>query len=74
MNIVMKLPYRLRERWRRIMYKITKADNPVKFEDLVNYVKDEVFTLKQPLFSSIDDAPPGKCKETLKNKTLIIHQ
>lgn len=56
------------------MYKITKADNPVKFEDLVNYVKDEVFTLKQPLFSSIDDASPGKCKETLKNKTLIIHQ
>ena len=55
MCIVRKLPYKFRERWRRTAFNITKTERPVKFGDLVAFVREESAILRQPLFAAISD-------------------
>ena len=55
MNIVLKLPYKMREGWRRLAYKLQEKSQPAQFHHLVNFVGKEVSILKQPLFGSISD-------------------
>ena len=56
LNIVLKLPYKLREGWRRKTYKLQENCKPIQFYHLVEFVGREVSILKQPLFGLISDA------------------
>jgi hypothetical protein len=55
MEVVLKLPYKLREQWRQKARSLTWSARPVVFEHLVEFIKDHVDLLKQPLFGHISD-------------------
>lgn len=55
MNIVKKLPYRMRERWRRKTHSIQRRSDQVTFGALVDFVREESAILRQPLFGVIGD-------------------
>ncbi|KAA0189286.1 hypothetical protein HAZT_HAZT006077 [Hyalella azteca] len=50
MDIVLELPYKLRERWRRMTKRLLEQHGSVNFGNLVDFVSSEVAVLKQPLF------------------------
>ena len=66
MHIVMKLPYKLRENWRKLTHEILKSDRTVNFHDLVSFVADEAAPLRQPLFSKISE-PLKPTRKTIGN-------
>ena len=55
MAIVQKLPYRMREMWRRKTLHFMKNDGHVSFKHLVDFISEEVAVLSQPLFGTIGD-------------------
>ena len=75
MNIVMKLPYRVRDGWRRITGRIQGEGKQVMFEDLVTFVREEVGIRKQPIFGAIsgENSPvakvPQQAKRTMNSRT-----
>ena len=73
MNVVRKLPYRFRERWRRRTHAVLSKDENVCFKHLVDFVQQEVSVLKQPLFGSISDEVVSnrKCTSYSKNRTVL---
>lgn len=70
MGVINKLPYRLRERWRRFTHGALKRGN-ICFEHLVEFVSEESAVLRQPLFGSIADKPNPKIKPMKPKKSLI---
>lgn len=70
MNLIMKLPYRLRENWRRKTYDLTKLNETITFETLVQFVREENNILRQPLFGDIVDKSKPEKKNT-KVKSLL---
>ena len=73
MKIVTKLPYKLRERWRRYSYTMLKKYGTVYFRHLVEFVKEEVSILKQPLFGQINDSEKSACKSGRKTLTTVAN-
>ncbi|KAA0201416.1 hypothetical protein HAZT_HAZT009521 [Hyalella azteca] len=74
MNLVMKLPFKARERWRIQTLDISKnAQRNVMFSDLVIFVQNEASLVRQPLFGTIVDATRRKNKPetTVKSKTRV---
>ena len=70
MSVILKLPYKLRESWRRKTHEFSKRNVPVSFSDLVDFVSDEASLLKQPIFSDItDDRKP----ETKRNRGKVTN-
>ncbi|XP_047739152.1 uncharacterized protein LOC125178730 [Hyalella azteca] len=69
MNIIQKLPYKTREQWRRKAYQKQKNAQNVHFGDLVNFIREEVALLKQPLFGQITD--PRTTTKDKGNKTKV---
>ena len=65
-NVVLKLPYKMRERWRRKCLHITRACGYVGFSNLVDFVKEETDLLRQPVFGFISDSP-AKTKTKIKD-------
>ena len=74
MHIVMKLPYKLRENWRKLTHEILKNDRTVNLHDLVSFVADEAALLRQPLFSKISEPfkPPKKTIVNGKSSNFIM--
>ena len=72
MNIVKKLPFKMREAWRRKTHNLSKKEKTVRFDDLVDFVRDEASLLKQPIFSNIADASNAKAKPSGATKKLSL--
>jgi len=72
MNIVKKLPYKMRERWRRKTHEYLEKQGHVTFVNLVHFVKQEVSILKQPLFGEIADFAETKARQTVKAKRVLV--
>ena len=64
MNVVLKLPFKLRDSWRRHCHRIQSAYREVNFKHLVDFVAEEVSVLKQPLFGDIGGQPERTTKST----------
>ncbi len=56
----MKLPYKLRERWRQRVQKIQSNKNRESFQNLTDFVHDQSILLNLPLYSTINDPKPEK--------------
>ncbi|KAL1262250.1 hypothetical protein QQF64_007515 [Cirrhinus molitorella] len=55
-NIMMKLPYRLREKWRTIACEFQERNGcRLKFTDMVDFIEHQVKILTDPLFVDIKD-------------------
>jgi len=84
MQVIMKLPYKMREKWRLRTYHMIESDEIVGFRHFVKFVGDEVSLLKQPLFGEISDPkrdskytdkPKRNCATTtVKDSSLTIEQ
>ena len=72
MNIVLKLPYRMRERWRRKCHDLQMNFREVGFRDLVEYVQLELSVIKQPMFGNINDPTTKKSSAPLQSRTKKI--
>ena len=67
-QIIKKLPFKLRERWRRIVHKITGSGKNVVFNDLVEYVYEEAEVCNTPMCQDIRDQPAQKRKTDFSSK------
>lgn len=76
MNVIIKLPYRMRERFRRTTSHLLKTNGRVEFKDVVNFISDEVDVLRQPLFSQINDngSRYNTVKKTLCTTSHEVHE
>ena len=53
-RLVLKLPYSMRERWRRLVDDIMELQKrPVKFDDVITFIDREVRTATNPVFGKI---------------------
>ena len=68
MNIVLKLPYGMRDRWRRRCHNIHMRFNEVRFGDLVDYILEELSVMKLPTFGNISD-PKKKTQPSSENRS-----
>ncbi|KAA0203896.1 hypothetical protein HAZT_HAZT002427 [Hyalella azteca] len=66
MKIIMKLPFKMREKWRLKTYQMMEREEMVGFHHLVKLVGDEVGLLKQPLFGAIAD--PKRDSKSITDK------
>ena len=66
-TILMKLPYRLREGWRKSACDLQEHGRRAKFADLVNFIEKQVKILSNPLFGNIHDT-----KQTTSGRTSAI--
>lgn len=74
MNVVMKLPFKIRERWRALTLEISKSSKRnIYFDDLVEFVRNEASLVRQPLFGTIVDKEKrkGKVESSIKSKARV---
>lgn len=55
-NIVLKLPYKWRERWRVEACKIQEQNIRVRMKDLVNFIEKQATIVSDPVFGDIQDS------------------
>ena len=75
--LVMKLPYKIRERWRIQADNLIERRNNIRFEDFVEFVIAQARILNRPIFGDIKDPPSSvQSKQTTTKKTsaYTIHQ
>jgi len=59
-TILMKLPYKLREKWRNVACDILEeTGSRAVFVDFVNFIEKQVKIVSDPLFGSINDVSPA---------------
>ncbi|KAI2645329.1 tRNA-2-methylthio-N(6)-dimethylallyladenosine synthase [Labeo rohita] len=59
-TILMKLPYKLREKWRNVACDILEqTGSRAVFVDFVNFIEKQVKIVSDPLFGNINDVPPA---------------
>lgn len=59
-TILMKLPYKLREKWRNLACDILEqTGSRAVFVDFVNFIEKQVKIVSDPLFGNINDVPPA---------------
>lgn len=73
MKIIGKLPYRMKEGWRRFTLGLKEKNKPVLFADLCKFVQRESDLLNQPIFGKIAD-PKDYRKEENQKKTNSNHR
>ncbi len=54
MKIVEKLPYKMRDSWRRLTYKLHCSGEDILFLDLCKFVQNQSEILNQPIFGNIN--------------------
>ena len=55
--LIFKLPYNMRERWRRVVDDIMELQGrPVKFDDLVSFIDLEARIATNPVFGEITES------------------
>lgn len=65
--IMIKLPYKLRERWRAAACELQEQRGyRVRFPDLVNLIEKQVIILSDPLFGDIQNSRVDTGKRSLK--------
>lgn len=64
-TIALKLPYKLRERWRTRAFELQerRSNNKVKMVDLVNFIEKQANIVSDPVFGDIQDSTPSKGKQ-----------
>ena len=55
-NIILKLPYKLRERWRTVACDLQEQRGRVVFTDLVTFSEKQVKIVSHPLFGNIQES------------------
>ena len=70
MAVVNKLPYNLRDRFRRYTNTLLKNATEIQFGDLVKFIFDEVSILQQPIFGNISEI--DKTNFNFKKKSLAV--
>ena len=71
--IVNKLPYKMRDRWRRKCHNLVTCHGGVYFKHLVDFVAEESSVLNQPLYGNINDNPATSKKvDKPKRKILTV--
>jgi len=67
LNVTKKLPYKLKDRWRRKCNDILKKLGTIRFKDSVDFVQDEAEVLQQLLFGEIprEEKTTGRVKRNL---------
>ena len=56
-QLILKLPYSMRERWRRVVDDIMELQGrPVQFDDLVSFVDREARIAPNPVFGGITES------------------
>ena len=75
MNMIMKLPYKFRDRWRRKSYHLLSTYGGVYYKNLVEFISDKTSVLKQPLSGRIDDSvsSSSKLEGTVRGKILATN-
>jgi len=68
MNVIMKLPFELRKKWRVITLDLSEKKSPVTFRDLVKFVRKQAKLLNQPLFGAIKDSTKPAQKDWSNNQ------
>lgn len=69
-NIVKKLPYRLRDKWRIVVYDFQENHNRrAGFKDVVVFIEKQVKIITDPIFGDIKDPLLSKEKETRKSRS-----
>lgn len=72
MNIVCKLPHKMKDGWRRRAFNIQEDSQPIRFRHLVEFVGRELRVMKQPLFGVIVDPNSNNFKQKERvNKNFV---
>lgn len=71
-QIANKLPYKLRDRWRRKCHDIISKHGGVYFRHLVEFVRLEAEVLNQPLFGEIKPYEGAAKKSTYNSKSKLL--
>ncbi len=62
-SIALKLPYKLRERWRTKAFELQEQrSHKVKMLDLVSFIENQANIVSDPIFGDIQDSSPSKGK------------
>ncbi len=62
-RIALKLPYKLRERWRTKAFELQEhRSHKVKMVDLVSFIEKQAKIVSDPIFVDIQDSSPSKEK------------
>lgn len=62
-SIALKLPYKLRERWRTKAFELQEQrSHKVKMVDLVSFIEKQANIVSDPIFGDIQDSSPSKGK------------
>lgn len=70
--LVLKLPYKLRERWRSNLWEFQENQNSrPQFKDLVLFVEKQVRVDSDPVFGDIQDKPLSKTKDKFPTKVKL---
>ena len=64
--IVIKMPYRLRDKWRTMACDLRRKTKSYLFKDMVNFLERQVKIVTEPLFGDIKDA---KNQNSRRSKT-----
>jgi hypothetical protein len=64
MNIVQKLPYDMRKRWRDLTLKLTEEKKSVTFKELAAFVRRQAAVVNQPVFGKLSDSNTRKPSST----------
>ena len=65
-RVIMKCPYKLRERWRSAAYDIERRGCRATFPDMVNLLETQVKILSHSLFGDISDIQPSNLTKAVK--------
>ena len=68
-EILMKLPYKMHDDFRRLTSQCNHQRKPIALRDLVNFVRQEVRIRKQPIFGDIEQTKPVKSDTIITNET-----
>ena len=68
-EILMKLPYKMRDDFRRLTSQCEHHRKPVVFRDFINFVRQEVRIRKPAIFGDIEQTKPTKSDKSITNKT-----
>lgn len=72
--LVMKLLYKLRERWRSYVWDFQEnQNNRSQFKDLVLFVERQVKIASNPVFRDIQDKPVSRAKDKLLARDSPVH-
>ena len=72
-KINLKLPYKLRERWRTVTCDLQEKRGRVVFTDLVSFLEKQLKIVSHPLIGNIQESQPASQKKAPNTRGATIH-